>query len=207
MSQTSIPSEPLLSTDLLAIERIQWLTILWMAVEVGVALFAAVRARSVALAAFGGDSAIELISASAVLWGFRSMRERAEATAAKIAGWLLIALAVYVAMDSLYVLLAANSKPQPSHVGIALLAAAAVVMPWLAYRKRKLARAVNSSSLRSDAAQSSICGYMSWIALAGLLLNALASYSWADPVAALALLPIVIYEARESFGGTACSCR
>ncbi len=181
------------------IKRIQWFTVAWMAMEVAIALFAAVRARSVALAAFGGDSAIELLSAATVLWRFRSTRESAELAATKITGWLLIVLAVYIAADSLYILLAAESKPKPTYLGVALLAAAAVVMPWLARRKRQLADAANSGSLRADAAQSSICGYMAWIALAGLLLNAFWHFSWADPVAALGLLPIVIKEAKEAF--------
>jgi len=115
-------------------------------------------------------------------------------------------LAIYISADSLYTLIAAESKPKPSYLGISLLFAAAVVMPWLARRKRVLAVATNSSALRADAAQSSICSYLSWIALAGLLLNAVVHASWADPVAALGLLPIVIKEAKESFHGRSCDC-
>jgi len=178
-----------------------------MSVEVAVALFATVRAHSVAMAAFGGDSAIELLSAATVLWRFRSGRKGTEATATKIAGWLLIALVIYIAIDSLYTLIAAEVKPRPSYVGIVLLVAAAFVMPWLARRKRRLAVTSNSPSLRADAAQSSICGYMAaWIALAGLLLNAFGHFAWADPVAALALLPIVVREARDALEGKDC-CR
>jgi len=187
-----------------AIKRIQWLTVAWMSVEVSVALIAAVRAHSVAMAAFGGDSTIELLSAATVLWRFRSSRKGTEATATKIAGWLLIALLIYIAIDSLYTLIAAEVKPRPSYVGIVLLVAAAFVMPWLARRKRRLAVTSNSPSLRADAAQSSICGYMAWIALAGLLLNAFGHFAWADPVAALALLPIVAKEAKEALEGQAC---
>lgn len=186
------------------INRIQWLTVAWMSIEVTVALFAAVRAGSVALAAFGGDSAIELLSAIAVLWRFGTSREHAEETASKINGWLLVVLAAYIVIDSAYTLLAAQSKPQPSYVGIALLSAAAVVMPWLGRRKRQLAMIANSRSLRADAAQSSVCAYMSWIALGGLLLNALGHLSWADPVAAVGLLPILIKEAKEALKGHAC---
>ena len=169
------------------------------------ALVGAVRAHSVALAAFGGDSAIELLSAVAVLWRFHSSEEQAEAIATKITGWLLVALAVYIAIDSLYTLIAAEAKPRPSYLGIALLIAAALVMPWLARQKRQLAAAAHSASLRADAAQNSICGYIAWIALAGLLLSAFAHLRWADPVAALALLPIVLKEAKEAFEGRGCS--
>lgn len=184
-----------------AICQMQWFTVGWMTVEVVVALVAAVRAHSVALAAFGGDSAIELLSAATVLWRFRSTSKTAEATSTKITGWLLIALAVFIAADSSYTLIATEAKPKPSSLGIALLVAAAVVMPWLAHRKRKLAATANSVSLRSDATQSSICGYMAWIALAGLLLNVFAHLGWADPVAALVLVPIVIKEAKETLEG------
>jgi divalent metal cation (Fe/Co/Zn/Cd) transporter len=181
-----------------AIRRIQWLTIGWMTVEVVIALIAALRAHSVALTAFGGDSAIELLSAAAVLARFRATGGISETLAKKITGWLLAALAAYIAADSLYILLVAKSKPEPSYLGIELLVAAAVIMPWLGRRKRLLAAATNSSALRDDAVQSSICAYLAWIALAGLLLNAVVHVAWADPVAALCLLPIIVKEANES---------
>jgi divalent metal cation (Fe/Co/Zn/Cd) transporter len=190
----------------LAIRRVQWFTIVWMAIEVAVAFVAAIRAHSVALAAFGGDSAIELLSAAVVLARFHSARRITEKLASKFTGWLLVSLAIYIAAGSLYTLIASESKPKPSYLGIGLLFAAAVVMPWLARRKRVLAVATNSSALRADAAQSSICSYLSWIALAGLILNAVLHASWADPVAALGLLPIVSKEANESFHGRSCDC-
>ena len=186
-----------------AIERIQWLTVIWMSVELAVALIAAMRAHSVALAAFGGDSAIELLSAAAVLWRLRTNRPDAETTATKITGWLLIALAAFIAAGSTYTFVS-GSQPRPSYFGIALLVAAGVVMPLLGRRKRELSAAANTTSLRADATQSSICGYMAWIALAGLLLNAFGHFAWADPVAALALLPIVAKEAKEALEGQAC---
>ncbi|SRR6266851_415739 len=189
-----------------AIRRIQRFTIIWMAIEVAVAFIAAIRAHSVALAAFGGDSAIELMSAAVVLARFRSPRRITEQSASKITGWLLVALAAYITVQSLYTLIAAPSKPEPSYVGIGLLVAAALVMPWLGRRKRQLAIATKSSALHGDAAQSSLCAYLSWIALAGLLLNAVAHTAWADPIAALGLLPFVIKEAKEAFEGRACSC-
>ena len=190
----------------LAIRRVQWFTIVWMAVEVAVAFVAAIRAHSVALAAFGGDSAIELLSAAVVLARFRSPHWITEQFASKVTGWLLVALAGYITAQSLYTLIAATSKPEPSYAGIILLVAAALVMPWLGRRKRQLAVATKSSALRADAAQSSLCAYLSWIALAGLLLNAGAHMAWADPIAALGLLPFVIKEAKEAFEGHSCSC-
>ena len=189
-----------------AVRRIQWFSVGWMTIEVVIALIAAVRAHSVALAAFGGDSAIELLSAAVVLARFRATRGISERLATKITGWLLVALAAYIVAHSLYTLLAAESKPEVSYLGIGLLLAATVVMPWLGRRKRQLATATNSSALRADAAQSSICAYLSWIAVAGLVLNAVIHTSWADPIAALCLLPIIIKEAKESFRGRFCDC-
>ncbi len=87
-----------------AIQRIQWFTIAWMAIEAGVSLFTAIRANSVALAAFGADSAIELLSAATVLWWFHTQRRQTEASVTKITAWLLIALAVYIVTSSLYAL-------------------------------------------------------------------------------------------------------
>jgi len=115
-----------------AIRRIQWFTIIWMVAEVAVAFVAAIRAHSVALAAFGGDSAIELMSAAVVLARFRSPRRITEQFASKITGWLLVALAGYITAQSLYTLIAAESKPEPSYVGIGLLCAAALVILGLA---------------------------------------------------------------------------
>jgi len=77
-------------------------------------------------------------------------------------------------------------------------------MPWLGRRKRELVAVANTASLRADATQSSICGYMAWIALAGLLMNAFVHFAWADPVAALALLPIVAKEAKQALEGKEC---
>src|SRR5271169_2244624 len=180
------------------IQRVQTVTIAWMSVEAVVSLFAAWRARSPALLAFGGDSAIELLSAVVVLWRFRTTaHENAESRAARVAGALLFALAAYVAITSVVSLLG-YSEPKPTILGIAILVAAAAVMPWLAKEKRRLSGATGSAALRADAAQSGICAYLSLIALVGLATNAIWSLKWADPVAALAILPLIIWEGREA---------
>jgi divalent metal cation (Fe/Co/Zn/Cd) transporter len=120
------------------IQRVQTVTIAWMSVEAVVSLFAAWRARSPALLAFGGDSAIEPFSAVVVLWGFRASAARgdAERRAARVAGALLFALAAYVAATSATSLLG-YSEPKPTFLGIAILMAAAAVMPWLAKEKQR----------------------------------------------------------------------
>ena len=187
------------------IQRVQTVTIAWMSVEAVVSLFAAWRARSPALLAFGGDSGIELFSAAVVLWRFRSSgtREGVEERAARVAGVLLFGLAAYVAIISVASLLG-YSEPKPTFLGIAILIAAAAVMPWLAKEKRRLSGATGSAALRADAAQSALCAYLSLIALAGLAVNAIWHVNWADPIAALALLPLVVWEGREAMRGGAC---
>jgi divalent metal cation (Fe/Co/Zn/Cd) transporter len=137
-----------------------------------VSLYAAWRARSSALLAFGGDSAIELFSAIVVLQRFRAngKQEHAERRASRIAGALLFALAAYVAVTSAWNLLG-HSEPKPSLLGIAILIAAAVCMPLLAREKQRLSAATGSAALRADAAESTLCGYLSLIALAGFVAN------------------------------------
>lgn len=189
------------------IQRVQTLTIAWMSVEALVSLLAAWRARSPALLAFGGDSAIELFSAIVVLWRFRASleHEHAEKRAARVAGTLLFALAAFVAVSSVTSLLG-HSKPKSTFLGIAILIAAAVVMPWLAKEKRRLSGATGSAALRADAAQSALCAYLSLMALAGLAINALWHVGWADPIAALAILPLIVWEGREAMRGKTCGC-
>ena len=178
---------------------LQILTVVWMTAEATIALAAAWAARSPALLGFGGDSAIELFSAMVVLWRFRSKSNsaRAEKIAARIAGPLLFVLAADVLLASGWALLG-HLKAQSSFVGIILLILAALGMPWLANQKRSLAIEIGSTSLKADAAESALCGYMSWIALAGLLTTTTFGKSWADPVAALVLVPLIVKEGWEA---------
>ena len=171
--------------------QLQVLTIIWMTVEAVVSLGTAWTSHSPALFAFGGDSLIELLSAAVVLWRFRF--GLIESRAARIAGVLLFALAGLVTLTSVLNFLGYR-EAQRSLVGIGILVAAGVVMPWLASRKRQLAAVTSSAALKADAAQSGLCGYMAWIALIGLVANALWGKSWADPVAALALVPLIVKE-------------
>jgi divalent metal cation (Fe/Co/Zn/Cd) transporter len=189
------------------IQRIQVITIIWMSVEAAVSLSAAWIACSPALLAFGGDSAIELLSAVVVLWRFRahSVQEHAERSASRIAGALLFVLAAYVVGASTLTLLG-YSEPKPSHLGVAVLIAAAAIMPWLATEKRKLSAATGSAALRADSAQSALCAYLSLIALVGLGVNAIWHVAWADPVAALVITPLVVWEGRAAIRGKSCGC-
>ncbi len=163
-----------------------------MSVETVVPLGAAGIARSPALLAFGGDSAVELLSAAVVFWRFHrpSRGGHAEEQAGRIAGGLLFALAAFVVTTSVLTLLG-HVEARPSPIGIALLVLAAMIMPWLAAQNRHFSITTGSAALRADAAESAVCGYLALIALAGLVVNALWKVSWADPIAALALLPLI----------------
>ena len=185
--------------------RIQILTLVWMTIEAAVSLGAAWMARSPALLGFGGDSAVELLSAAVVLWRFYSPSrgDHAEQLAARTAGGLLFVLAGFVALASVLTLVV-HIEARPSPIGIVLLILAAVVMPWLAKEKRKLSAATASAALRADATESAVCGYLALIALAGLVVNAIWRVSWADPVAALVLLPLIVHEGREAMKGKPC---
>jgi divalent metal cation (Fe/Co/Zn/Cd) transporter len=167
--------------------QLQVFTIAWMTVEAVVSLGAALSSHSPALFAFGGDSLIELLSAAVVFWRFRFTLN--EARAARIAGVLLFALAGLVVLTSVLNFLGYREAHR-SLVGIGILLAAAVVMPWLASRKRHLAAITSSAALKADAAESALCAYMAWIALAGLVINATWGKSCADPVVALALISL-----------------
>ena len=190
-----------------SIQRIQTLTIVWMTVEAAVSLGAAWMARSPALLAFGGDSAIELLSAIVVLWRFRAHadQQQSEKRAARIAAVLLFILAVYVAVVSALTLLG-YSEPKTTFVGIAVLVAATAIMPWLAKEKRKLSAITGSAALRADAAESALCAYLALVALVGLGINAIWQVTWADPVAALVIVPLILREGREAMRGKTCGC-
>jgi divalent metal cation (Fe/Co/Zn/Cd) transporter len=142
-----------------------------------------------------------------VLWAFsRTVENHHEEThTARIAGFLLLTLAAYVTVVSAMTLLG-YSEPRPSYLGVAILIAAAAIMPWLAEQKRKLSAAADSAALRADAAQSDLCAFLSVIAIVGLAINAIWHISWADPVAALAVTPLILWEGREAFRGKSCYC-
>ena len=189
------------------IQRLQTVTIGWMMVEAILSLWAAWSARSPALLAFGGDSAIELLSAFVVLWRFRivAQPDHAERIAARISGGLLLVLAAYVVGTAIVSLLG-YSVPQPTYLGIAVLIAAAIVMPWLSREKRRLSAATGSAALRADSAQSAVCACLSMIALLGLAVNAIWHIGWADPAAALLAVPLIVREGWEAMHGRSCAC-
>lgn len=196
-----------------SVRRGQWLT--WMtigynSIEAVVALLAGARAGSVALVGFGLDSVIEVSASGGALWRLRHdadprTRERAERSALRIIGVSFLALAAWVAYDATRALLA-REAPHVSPIGIALASLSVVVMPLLARAKRRVAAQLASSALTAEARQTDICMYLSIMLLAGLALNAWFGWWWADPVAALVMVPLIAYEGREALAGrTVCA--
>jgi divalent metal cation (Fe/Co/Zn/Cd) transporter len=182
---------------------LQGITIAWMLVECSVALYAASRARSVALFAFGSDSLVELLSATIVLLQFVPRFSLSKAAAERAASILLFLLAGSV------ICIAAlnwNTPKETSYLGIAITAIALIVMPVLARLKRRQARALDNPALAADATQSATCAYLAGVTLAGLAAFAIWHIAWIDTVAALAAVPIVIVEGRRTWRGEGCGC-
>jgi divalent metal cation (Fe/Co/Zn/Cd) transporter len=170
-----------------------------------IAIGAGVMAGSVALVGFGIDSVIEVSSGVAAQWRLRAdvdpaRRESVERITLRIIGASFIALAAYVTYDAIATLVR-HEAPDESRVGIALAALSLVVMPLLARAKRRVAAGLASRALHADATQTALCTYLSAILLGGLLLNAAVGWWWADPVAALAMVPIIAKEGVEGLRG------
>lgn len=186
---------------------LEYLTIGWNSLEAIISIIAGLVAGSIALVGFGLDSLIEVSSGAALLWRLHmdapESRERAERVALKLVGVSFLLLAAYVAYDSVKSLIR-REAPEASYVGIAVAALSLAVMPLLARAKRRVAAAISSRALRADSRQTDICTYLSAILLGGLILNALFGWWWADPVAALVMIPIIAKEGIEALRGEQC---
>lgn len=199
------------------VNRVEWLrqaivlegvTVGYNALEGMVAIAAGLAAGSVALTGFGIDSVIEVTSGALLWWRLRAelgspaLGPSVERRAARGAGFLLLALGVYILWDSSRLLLTRN-RPESSLVGIALTALSLIVMPLLARAKFGLAAKLGSRALRADAHETIVCAWLSATTLVGLGLNALLGWWWADPLAALAMLPLIVREGIEAWRGEA----
>lgn len=188
--------------------KLEYFTIGYNSLEGIVAIIAGVIAGSIALVGFGFDSLIEVTSGATLLWRLQAdineaRRERVEAISLRIVGACFILLAVYLAFDSIKSLWK-HEAPSESLPGIVLAAASLVVMPLLVRAKRKVARGIRSNALMADSKQTELCTYLSAVLLGGLLLNALLGWWWADPVAALIMIPIIAKEGIEALRGETC---
>jgi divalent metal cation (Fe/Co/Zn/Cd) transporter len=182
--------------------HLEYLTIGWNSLEAVAAIAAGLVAGSVALVGFGFDSVIEVSSGAIILWRLVSGEHR-EKLALKLVGFSLIALAAYVGFDAVKSLVL-RELPEASYFGIAIAALSLIVMPILARAKRNVATQLNSRAMMADSKQTDICAYLSAILLGGLLLNALFGFWWADPAAALIMLPIIVKEGVGALRGETC---
>lgn len=188
--------------------RIETISVAWMVIEAGWALASGIAARSLALVVFGADSVIELVAGFTLLWRLnveykgRSPEkvERAEKTASRVVGALLLLLAVYILASALYNLFT-RTRAESSVPGIALAVASGALMPVLAYQKEKIGKRIGREALEADGACSLVCAWMSWILLLGLAANAVFGLWWIDSIASLAFLWFVIREGLEAIRG------
>jgi len=188
---------------------LEYLTVGWNVLEGLIAILAGVASCSIALIAFGVDSVVETISGVVLIWRLRAEErgdldedgvERVERRAERLVGVAFLILAGYVGVESVRTLLAAEA-PEPSSIGIILTAVSIGVMLWLARAKRETGEALGSRALIADSRQTRACWYLSAVTLAGLALNALLGWWWADPVAALAIGVLLVREGREALNG------
>ncbi len=131
------------------------------------------------------------------------LRELNERRALRIVGVCFLLLAAYIVYESVLDLWSRRA-PEHSIPGIVLACVSLVVMPLLSRAKRKVWRALGSAAMRADAKQTEYCTYLSAMLLAGLMLNAFLGLWWADPVAALIMVPIIAKEGIEGLQGKAC---
>jgi len=188
--------------------RLEYFTIALNAVEGLVAVIAGAFAGIVSLVGFGIDSSIEVTSGAVLLWRMSvdadvQRRQRNEIRALNIVGACFLALAAYITYESAMDLWS-KKTPEQSIPGIILACVSLVVMPLLSRAKRNVGRALSSAAMHADAKQTEFCTYLSGILLAGLLLNALLGFWWADPVAGLVMVPIMAKEGIEGLRGKAC---
>src|SRR5213594_2351120 len=185
---------------------LEGVTVGYNALEGMVAIVAGIAAGSVALTGFGVDSVIEVTSGALLWWrlraelGWAPLGPIVERRASRGAGLLLLALGVYIVTESARRLLTGN-RPEASLVGIVLTALSLIVMPLLARAKLGVAASLGSRALRTDAHETIVCAWLSATTLVGLGLNAVLGWWWADPVAALAMLPLIVREGVEAWKG------
>jgi len=180
---------------------LSYVTIAYNSLEAIGSLIAGLLAGSVALVGFGVDSVIEVMASLAAQWRLRSdldpvKRAGVEVWTRRIVAVLFLALAVYVLVDAANTLWQ-REAPDRSLFGVVVLALSVIVMPILARGKKRVARALRSGALEAEAAQTSLCAYLSVIGLGGVALNALFGWWWADPGAALIMVPIIAAEGWE----------
>jgi len=179
-----------------------WIGELWNILEAGVALWAALLSSSVALLAFGLDSLIELFAGAVLIWRFSkeaSDESLAERKALRLVGVTFFLLSGFILFQSLATLLGYSGEPQQSFPGMLITVLSALVMTILFVFKKDIAKKLSSRALRAEAYESLMCDLQDLVVIAGLGLNILLGWWWADPVMALTLVPFLVREGLESF--------
>jgi divalent metal cation (Fe/Co/Zn/Cd) transporter len=187
--------------------NLEYFTFAWAALEAVIALVTAIRSNSLSLTGFGIDSLIEVVSGAAILWRMSQemdhhRRHRAEHVSLRIAGVCLLGLGAYVLIEAIFNLYQHRTS-ETSWIGAGITAAALIFMPLLSRAKRKVGRALNSTAMMTDARQTDFCMYQAAIVLFGLLVHALFGIDWADSVAALLLVPLLLRAGTLSLRGQA----
>ena len=188
--------------------RLEYFTIGWNSLEGLIAVGAGALAGSISLVGFGVDSFIEVSSGAALLWRMavdadECQRERRERLTLRLVGISFLALAAYVTWAGLGDLIT-RAAPETSTPGLLLACASLIVMPLLSRAKRRVGSAMGSSAMHADARQTEFCTYLSAILLGGLMLNAMFGWWWADPLAALVMVPIIAKEGIDGLRGDPC---
>jgi divalent metal cation (Fe/Co/Zn/Cd) transporter len=178
--------------------RLEYATMTWMVAEAAIAITAGLIAASVALVGFGLDSVIELFSAAIVIWQLRGeiAGQDRQTRAIRLIGVTFFALAAYLTVESIRDL-ATAARPGQSVPGLAVTAAALIVIPALAVAKRRTGQALGNRTLVADSAETAFCAFTSAAALLGVGLNAWLGWWWADPAAALIIAALAVKEGIE----------
>lgn len=183
-------------------KRLEYFTIAWNCLEGLVGIGTGIIAGSISLVGFGLDSLMEVTSGATLLWRMSvdadvARRERNERLSLRIVGACFLALALYIAGEAVFDL-RRKAAPERSIPGIALAVVSLIVMPMLSHAKKSVGKALGSAAMKADARQTDFCVYLSGILLVGLVVNAALGWWWADPVAALVMVPLI---AKEGFDG------
>jgi divalent metal cation (Fe/Co/Zn/Cd) transporter len=187
-------------------KALAWVGLGWHALEAAIAIGAGIAAGSIALIGFGADSLVEAFAGVIVLWRFATARAAspgAERRAQQLIAVSFYAIAIYIAVDAVRAL-ATGEHPHVSWVGIGLSAVTLATMPPLAIAKARVAEALGSSATKSESRQTMLCTYLSGALLAGLGLNAIGGWWWADPITALIIAAVAVKEGRDSWRGESC---
>ena len=200
--QTEVTSDRRPDGELARLRRrgfgLEYASLVWMTVEAAVAIISGIIAASIALVGFGVDSVIEFFAAAVVIWQLRGGGEERETRAVHLIGITFFVLAAYLAAESIRDLIG-HARPEHSIPGLAVTAAALLVMPGLAIAKRRTGQALSNRTLIADSAETAFCAFTSGAALVGLGLNSWLGWWWADPAAALVIGALAIREGLEAW--------